>query len=220
VIRWAKWEGDTLVVDVTGFNDETWLEWPGYFHTNKMHVIERLRREGNVLHYQVTVEIRSADAAWVMDERVMRLNTAPMVQVEDPPCVETDGCEHVHEGAGITIGIRDQGSGTGIGDRGSGPASAGPSCFSKAPFEKSPLAVVRHERKRTLVAIRGFLQRYRAAAASRPVPREAGDSHRVPPRAVRRSMSASAAAGPSTIATATARFSDTTGDGCSRSSTS
>jgi hypothetical protein len=88
----GKWEGDTLVVDVTGFNDETWLEWPGYFHTNKMHVIERLRREGNLLHYQVTVEDPDVlMQPWVMDERVMRLNTAPTVQVEDPPCVETDG---------------------------------------------------------------------------------------------------------------------------------
>ena len=88
----GKWEGDSLVVDVTGFNDETWLEWPGYFHTNKMHVIERLRREGNVLHYQVTVEDPDVlMQPWVMDEEVLRLNTAPMVQVEDPPCVETDG---------------------------------------------------------------------------------------------------------------------------------
>jgi hypothetical protein len=26
-----------------------------------------------------------------MDERIMRLNTHPMVQTEDPPCVESDG---------------------------------------------------------------------------------------------------------------------------------
>ena len=92
----GKWDGDTLVVDVTGFNDETWLEWPGYFHTNKMHVIERLRREGNVLHYQVTVEDPDVlMQPWVMDEEVLRLNTAPMVQVEDPPCVETDG-QHMY----------------------------------------------------------------------------------------------------------------------------
>jgi len=87
----GKWEGDTLVVDVTGFNDETWLAWPGYFHTNKMRVIERLRREGNVLHYQVTVEDPDVLVQpWVMDERVLRLNTQPMVQIEDPPCVESD----------------------------------------------------------------------------------------------------------------------------------
>ena len=88
----GRWDGDTLVVDVVGFNEETWLAWPGYFHTNKMRVIERLRREGNVLHYQVTVEDPDVLAQpWVMDERIMRLNTQPMVQIEDPPCVESDG---------------------------------------------------------------------------------------------------------------------------------
>jgi hypothetical protein len=56
-----------------------------------MHVIERLRREGNTLHYQVTVEDPDVlTQPWVMDERIMRLNTAPMVQIEDPPCVESD----------------------------------------------------------------------------------------------------------------------------------
>jgi hypothetical protein len=88
----GKWEGDTLVVDVTGFNDETWLEWPGYFHTNKMRVVEKLRREGNILHYQATVyDPDVLVEPWVMDERIMRLNTQPMIQIEDPPCVESDG---------------------------------------------------------------------------------------------------------------------------------
>jgi len=88
----GKWEGDTLVVDVTGFNDETWIGWPGYFHTNKMRVEERFRREGNLLHYQATVyDPDVLLEPWKMDERVIRLNTNPMVQIEDPPCVETDG---------------------------------------------------------------------------------------------------------------------------------
>jgi hypothetical protein len=88
----GKWEGDTLVVDVTGFNDETWIGWPGYFHTNKMRVEERFRREGNILHYQATVyDPDVLIEPWKMDERVIRLNTNPMVQIEDPPCVETDG---------------------------------------------------------------------------------------------------------------------------------
>ena len=88
----GKWEGDTLVVDVTGFNDETWLDWAGYFHTNKLRVEERLRREGNVLHYQATAyDPDVLMVPWVRDEVVMRLNTAPMVQIEDPPCVESDG---------------------------------------------------------------------------------------------------------------------------------
>jgi hypothetical protein len=88
----AKWEGDTLVVDVVGFNDQKWLGWPGYFHTNKLRVVERLRRQGNILFYQATAYDPDVLAEpWVMDERAIRLNTNPMVQVEDPPCVETEG---------------------------------------------------------------------------------------------------------------------------------
>ena len=88
----GRWEGDTLVVDVEGFNEESWIGWPGYFHTNKMRVEERFRRQGNVIYYQVTVHDPDVLAEpWKMDERALRLNTNPMVQVEDPPCVETDG---------------------------------------------------------------------------------------------------------------------------------
>jgi hypothetical protein len=92
----ARWEGDTLVVDVEGFNEETWIGWPGYFHTNRMRVEERFRRQGNVLYYQATVyDPDVLMEPWKMDERPLRLNTNPMVQVEDPPCVETDG-QHMY----------------------------------------------------------------------------------------------------------------------------
>jgi len=40
----AHWDGDTLVVDVTGFNDKTWLDGRGHFHSDQLHVIERYRR--------------------------------------------------------------------------------------------------------------------------------------------------------------------------------
>lgn len=88
----ARWEGDTLVVDVEGFNEETWIGWPGYFHTNRMRVEERFRRQGNILYYQATVyDPDVLMEPWKMDERALRLNRNPMVQVEDPPCVESDG---------------------------------------------------------------------------------------------------------------------------------
>ena len=87
----GKWEGDTLVVDVVGFNEETWLAWPGYFHTNRMRVIERLTRDGNNLKYTVTVEDPDVlMQPWSPDARTLRLNTNPTTQIEDPPCVESD----------------------------------------------------------------------------------------------------------------------------------
>ena len=87
----GHWEGDTMVIDVVGFNDETWLAWPGYFHTNTMRVIERLTRVGNTLKYEVTVEDPDVlMKPWVMDPRTLNLNTNKVTPVEDPPCLETD----------------------------------------------------------------------------------------------------------------------------------
>ena len=87
----GKWDGDTLVVDVIGFNDETWLGWPGYFHTNKLHVIEKLTRTGNTLRYQAIAEDPDVlMRPWEMNPRTLQLNTRPTTQIEDPPCVESD----------------------------------------------------------------------------------------------------------------------------------
>ncbi len=37
----GRWEGDTLVVDVTSFNDQTWFDRAGNFHSEALHVVER-----------------------------------------------------------------------------------------------------------------------------------------------------------------------------------
>jgi hypothetical protein len=96
----GHWEGETLVVDTVGFNDITWLETPGYFHSFDLRVTERLRREGNVLHYQATAEDPGVlTQPWVMNPRTLNLNTLPWGAPdaglwEDVPCFETD-LEHL-----------------------------------------------------------------------------------------------------------------------------
>jgi hypothetical protein len=52
----GRWEGDTLVVDVTNLSEDTWLDTDGDIHSSAMHVVERLTRKGNALRYEVTVE--------------------------------------------------------------------------------------------------------------------------------------------------------------------
>jgi hypothetical protein len=53
----GKWEGDTLVVDTTGFNDQSWLDAGGHPHSENLHVIERFRRTNTGhLEIQVTVD--------------------------------------------------------------------------------------------------------------------------------------------------------------------
>ena len=52
----AKWEGDTLVVTVTGQNDSTWFDRAGNFHTADMVVVERYTPTGpNVMRYEATI---------------------------------------------------------------------------------------------------------------------------------------------------------------------
>jgi hypothetical protein len=40
----GKWDGDTFVVDTTGFNDKSWLDDGGHPRSEAMHVTERFRR--------------------------------------------------------------------------------------------------------------------------------------------------------------------------------
>ena len=40
----ARWEGDTLVVDASGFNDSTWFDRAGNFHSDQLKVTERYTR--------------------------------------------------------------------------------------------------------------------------------------------------------------------------------
>jgi hypothetical protein len=53
----GHWEGDTLVVDVTGFNDKTWLSGTGTFHSEALHITERFTRvDKDQINYDVTME--------------------------------------------------------------------------------------------------------------------------------------------------------------------
>jgi hypothetical protein len=53
----GHWEGDTLVVDVTGLNDQTWFDRAGDFHSDMLHVVERYTPvSANVLNYEATIE--------------------------------------------------------------------------------------------------------------------------------------------------------------------
>ena len=87
----GRWEGNTLVIDVVGFNDVSWLGWPGWYHTNNMRVVERLTRDGNTLLYQATVHDPDVlIEPWEMDPRRLPLNTSDAPYIEDPPCLDFD----------------------------------------------------------------------------------------------------------------------------------
>jgi len=53
----GKWEGDTLVVDSTGFNDQTWLDVAGHPHSEALHIVERMRRvDHDTLMIDITLD--------------------------------------------------------------------------------------------------------------------------------------------------------------------
>ncbi|MBZ5578692.1 MAG: hypothetical protein LAP40_19185 [Acidobacteriia bacterium] len=53
----GRWEGDTLVVDITHFNDKTWLVGAGTFHSEALHVTERFTRvDRDRINYDVVME--------------------------------------------------------------------------------------------------------------------------------------------------------------------
>ena len=52
----ARWEGDTLVVDVKGFNDQTWFDRAGNYHSDALQVTERYTPiDANILNYEATI---------------------------------------------------------------------------------------------------------------------------------------------------------------------
>jgi hypothetical protein len=87
----GHWEGDTLVVDVTNFSEDTWLDRDGDIHSSAMHVIERFTRQGNVLHYAVTVEDPEMfTKPWSPEARTLILGQPGEHIGENYPCSERD----------------------------------------------------------------------------------------------------------------------------------
>jgi hypothetical protein len=53
----GKWDGDTLVVDTNNFNDKTWFDKAGNYHSDALHVVERyIPLSPNHIQYEATIE--------------------------------------------------------------------------------------------------------------------------------------------------------------------
>jgi len=53
----GRWEGDTLVVDVTNFNGKNWFDRAGNFHSDALHLVERFTPiTPDAIRYEVTIE--------------------------------------------------------------------------------------------------------------------------------------------------------------------
>jgi len=85
----AHWEGETLVIDVTGMTDQTWFDRAGNFHSDKLHVTERYTRTSpDVIAYEATMEDPEVfTRPWKIHLPLYR-RQEPNAQLLDFKCVE------------------------------------------------------------------------------------------------------------------------------------
>ena len=98
----GRWEGDTLVLDSVAFIDTTWIGRGGFFHSDKMHVVEKFTRQGEALLYDVTVEDPEVLVEpWVFPTRTVRRNPNP-----DAGLIRERGNCEVYETEAVATQIR------------------------------------------------------------------------------------------------------------------
>jgi hypothetical protein len=85
----GRWDGETLVVDTTGFNDLSWFDRAGNFHSDALHVVERFTpRSADTLNYEVTIEDPNVfTRPWTMRMPLYR-RVEPDAQILEIRCVE------------------------------------------------------------------------------------------------------------------------------------
>ncbi len=85
----GSWEGETLVVDSSGFNGQTWFDRAGNFHSDALHVIERFTpRSADTMMYEVTIEDPNVfTRTWTMSMPLYR-RVEPNAEILEFRCVE------------------------------------------------------------------------------------------------------------------------------------
>ena len=90
----GHWEGETLVVDTVGFNDQSWIDTAGHPHTEMLHITERMRRvDVGHLEIELTIEDAGAYAApWVI-KRIADLDVKD--EIGEYVCIDRDAAHMV-----------------------------------------------------------------------------------------------------------------------------
>jgi hypothetical protein len=91
----GRWEGDTLVVDTTNFNDKGWLDRRGVPHSDQLHVEERFHLvDADNLQIDIRIEDPVALAEpWVSQRFLMRTDW----QIEEHACKDNVNFEGYEE---------------------------------------------------------------------------------------------------------------------------
>ena len=85
----GRWEGDTLVVDVTSFNGKNWFDRAGNFHSDAMHLVERFTPiSPDIIQYEATIEDPNVfSRPWQITMPLYR-RVEPNAQLIEYPCIE------------------------------------------------------------------------------------------------------------------------------------
>ncbi len=85
----GRWDGDTLVVDVTALGDQSWFDRAGDFHSDALHVVERYSPAGtDRLRYEATIEDPKVfTRPWTISMPLYRRSEA-RAQLFEYKCVE------------------------------------------------------------------------------------------------------------------------------------
>jgi hypothetical protein len=85
----GKWDGDTLVIEVTGNNDQTWFDRAGNHHSDQLKVTERFRLIDDAhIDYEALIEDpRTFSRPWRIRMPLYR-NIAQNAQLLEFKCVE------------------------------------------------------------------------------------------------------------------------------------
>jgi len=90
----GKWEGDTLVADTIGFNDETWLDDGGHPHTDALHITERFRRK-DFGHMEIAVTIDDPKAYTKPWGITIPYNVLPDTELIEAICAHEKDMPHM-----------------------------------------------------------------------------------------------------------------------------
>jgi hypothetical protein len=93
----GRWEGDTLVVDVTDLRPETWLDSARHTHSDALHVVERYTRTGpHTITYEATIEDpKTYSRPWKI-RMPLHLVTEPGFELREQECMEGDDGRAIH----------------------------------------------------------------------------------------------------------------------------
>jgi hypothetical protein len=85
----GRWEGDTLVIDVSDHMEETWFDRAGNFHSDELRVVERYSMaDANTLNYEATMtDPKVFTRPWKISMPIYR-HQAKNMQLMEYKCVE------------------------------------------------------------------------------------------------------------------------------------